>query len=926
MTGTALVTDLRLWHARLAHVHVNGIQDMVKKNIVSGIDGNMKQDIALCESCIYGKSCRAPIPKQKGDRSKGILDLAHSDAFGPLNMKSIGGSKYFVTFIDNHSRFVVVYTMKENSEAFSCFKKWLATVERHTNCKLKAIRCDNGGEYVSKDFDDFLGNHGIERDPTVPYNPHQNGVAERLNRTLMELVRAMLHYKSIPKRFWAEALSVAVYIRNRVTTRGLSGNVTPFEMWNGRKPNLNHLRVFGSRCWYTVRTTLPSKLDARAREAILIGYARRTQGYKLWDESKKKVVVSRDVKFDELGVSENAPKEDNDLLPDDIIEVDDIHQSPSSSKQLSDTDDEQPEPSTNVESEDSSKEVDVNEASNDPKNTSENSTDQLQTLRRSSRTRRAPGSWSKSTALTSAEIHRDPDSYKEATSSAEAQKWEQGMPSEYDSLVEHETWVLEPRPLGQNVVSNRWVFVTKDEVNEQGEDYKRYKARLVARGFSQVEGVDYNETYAPVVKFTSVRILMAIVTVLNLYLHQMDVVTAFLNGDLEETVYMEQPEGFKVKGKEDWVCRLRKAIYGLKQASRQWYKKMDDFLTKNLGLCRNLADDCIYTGCYDGVIVIIALYVDDLLIACSKMSKLNEIKAELSKRFRMKDLNEARKCLGFEISRDTETGKMFLSQSKYAQKVISRFGMESAKGCLTPMEVGLNLEQESESAVDAPYREAIGSLMYLMVGTRPDIAFAVSKLAKYVENPTVTQWKAVKRLLRYVIKTMEYGIWFCADNALEPFGYVDSDWAGDVIARKSTSGYVFVMGGGAVSWCSRQQEVVALSSTEAEYISLCSGMKEAIWLKRLVSDLGINPGLASGAMRILVDNQGSMDLARNGSTNRRTKHIDIRYHFCRQVLMDKLVSLEYCPGQENGADGFTKALGHVMFEKRVQLFGLVRRS
>ena len=238
------------------------------------------------------------------------------------------------------------------------------------------------------------------------------------------------------------------------------------------------------------------------------------------------------------------------------------------------------------------------------------------------------------------------------------------------------------------------------------------------------------------------------------------------------------------------------------------------------------------------------------------------------------------------------------------------------------MEARLDLEMDSKQAPDVPYREAIGSLMYLMVGTRPDIAFAVSRLAKYVENPTELQWQGVKRLLRYVIGTIKHGICFKADHSLEPLGYVDADWAGDVATRKSTSGYMFVMAGGAISWCSRQQEVVALSSTEAEYISLCTGVKEAIWLRRLVSNLGIKPEVGQGPMLLFVDNQGAIDLAQNGSTNRRTKHIDVRYHFNREAVTKRMVRLKYCPSEKMAADILTKALGKIRMTDLLPLFGM----
>ena len=932
---SAFLSDLKLWHARLAHVHTDGIKSMVKNKVVDGIHASLKQDVGICESCVYGKSSRAAIPKQGGDRSKHVLDLVHSDVMGPMQVQSLGGSRYFITFIDDHSRYCTVYPMKRKSQALDCFKQWLAMVERQKGTKLKAIRCDNGGEYISNEFDSFLAERGITRNPTIPYNPHQNGVAERINRTFAELMRSMLHHKNMPKHFWAESLNVAAYIRNRVTSRGLPSNTTPFEIWHGRKPNLGHLRVFGSKCWYNIRTNEAKKLDSRAREAILIGYAQRTRGYKLWDVSKQKVVVSRDVKFDETGSSDTDITEDDDIHDTTV----DIAMKDEQSEQNKDIDtplqsSQQDYPEVNIDENveveehtlDTHESAPLQHVSVESDGRTFGSTGPLEALRRSTRFRRPPGQWWKQSALLSNALPPDPTSYKKAISSSDADHWQKAMQSEFDSLMEHKTWVLEPRPPNQNVVSCRWVYVTKDEATPDGNTRIRHKARLVARGFTQVEGVDYTETFAPVVKFMSVRILLAIATKLGLHLHQMDVVTAFLNGDLDETVYMEQPEGFKTKGKENHVCRLVKALYGLKQASRQWYKKMDEFLTCSLGLCRNIADECLYTGSSAGALVIIALYVDDLLIACSDQEKLLEIKAELSKRFRMKDLNEARQCLGFEIHRDVQRGTLHLSQTKYANKVLCRFGMEQSKGVTTPMETGIDLNEKSEPALDIPYRQAIGSLMYLMVGTRPDIAFGISKLAKFVESPTLIHWNCVKRVLRYIKSTSARGICFDSKKDLEPLGFVDSDYAGDVTTRKSTSGYLFTMVGGAVSWCSRQQEVVALSSTEAEYISLCSGLKEAIWLKRLVSNLKLPAPIGKGPLTIMVDNQGAIDLAKNGSVNRRTKHIDVRFHFCRQAVEDKLVSLKYCPTNVMGADVLTKPLGRLKLEELLTLFGLGPRS
>jgi hypothetical protein len=336
---------------------------------------------------------------------------------------------------------------------------------------------------------------------------------------------------------------------------------------------------------------------------------------------------------------------------------------------------------------------------------------------------------------------------------------------------------------------------------------------------------------------------------------------------------------------------------------------------------RNEADDCVYVRRQGGHILVIALYVDDLLIACSDNSILADTKRELSARFKMKDLGESRIILGMDISRNLRAGTLSLSQSRYAQKVIDRFGMSSARGQSTPMDPAVDLTVESPPCT-GPYREAIGSLMYLMVGTRPDLAFCVGRLAKYVQKPTMVQWEALKRVMRYVIHTRKLGLVFGGTKAsMTPAVYVDADWAGDVETRKSTSGFVAMMSGGAIAWGARQQEVVALSSAESEYISMCNGARETVWLRRLLKGLGVVPDMEKPTM-MLVDNQAAMALAQTASVNRRNKHIDVRFHYIRQAIEDGVLTPRYLPTDEMAADMLTKALGRVKLEKFRKEVGL----
>ena len=340
-----------------------------------------------------------------------------------------------------------------------------------------------------------------------------------------------------------------------------------------------------------------------------------------------------------------------------------------------------------------------------------------------------------------------------------------------------------------------------------------------------------------------------------------------------------------------------------------------------LGMERNDADDCVYMRSEGGHVLIIALYVDDLLIACDDMEVLSETKRELSSRFKMKDLGESRIILGMDICRDPDADTLSLSQSRYAQKIIDRFGMSSARGIATPMDPALDLTAESPPTKE-PYQSAIGSLMYLMVGTRPDLAFCVGRLAKFVSNPTELHWDCVKRVLRYLIDTKDLGLVFGGtDSELTPVVYVDADWAGDETDRISMSGYVAMMDGAAVAWYARPQEVVAMSSAESEYISMSNGCKETVWLRRLVKGMEVVPRM-NEPTTMFSDNQAAMAMTQSYAVNRRNKHIEVRYHNTRRAVEDGVVELEYCPTEDMTADMMTKALGRVKLQKFRRAAGL----
>ncbi|CDF77556.1 Retrovirus-related Gag-Pol polyprotein [Chondrus crispus] len=949
-TFSAHVVTLQTLHERMAHVNVQGIASMIHNNVVSGINVrqsdviramNRKSDnhSLVCPACVFGKATRSVIPKQRSSsRAQNCLDLVHSDVCGPLEVQSIGGSRYFITFVDDHSNWVVVYTMRNKSEAFAKYKLYEQFAQTHTGRKVKVLRTDRGGEYLSTEFKSYLDSNGTQHQLTTAYTPEQNGVAERLNRTLIDLVRSMLSHKQVSKRFWAEALATAVYVRNRVTSRALPVNTTPHHIWMKSTPNVGHLRVFGSKCWYTLPKLELRKLDLRAREAMFLGYSQCSKAYKLWDGELSKVVVSRDAKFDESTCGmHDIPAHEKDSISSDVgvVLLGGDNENEADTPNANEVGSEEDEISGEViENEDTHSVGENDEDDVSPPVETPNVTPPTPTpaVRRSSRISRPPGSWWRSNFAAALLSHahvaiEGPKTFKQATHGPRAAFWQTGIDKELASQTKNQTWKLVPRSEASNILTSRWVFNVKQLPDANGNIVESAKARLVARGFQQVQGLDYTETYAPVIKFTTIRLLLALVAHYDLELHQMDAVTAFLNGDLDEDIYMEQPEGCVDKSKSDHVCKLLKALYGLKQAPCQWHTKVDDFLLGELGFETSRSDPCLYIKRIGNTIMLIALYVDDLLLAGSDIHAIKWMKGELNKRFEMKDLSEAKVCIGLEIHRDRTIKTLSLTQTKYALNVLDRFKMSTCNPSLTPMEQGRkttnSIENDSETKV--PYREAVGCLMYLMVGTRPDLAYAIGKLSQHSANPCESHWAGVKRVMRYVQGTRNLGIVF--DNkskSPELLGFSDADWAGCSDSRKSTSGYVFKFCGGAISWSSRKQTVVATSTCEAEYIALCEACKEATWLRQVVADvLGLDsdPTIMMGC-----DNAGTISFAQNESINRRNKRVDVKYHYVRDAIKRNIVYLSHCPTTSMPADILTKALGRILFQKFVELLGLAVSS
>ena len=511
-------------------------------------------------------------------------------------------------------------------------------------------------------------------------------------------------------------------------------------------------------------------------------------------------------------------------------------------------------------------------------------------------------------------ITQDPTTRRQAMASPEAPQWRAAEAKELESLVVKKVYIECVLPPGRKLVRTKWVYRTK---KENGVIVK-YKARLVAMGYTQLAGIDFTETYSPVARFTSIRIILAVAVKKGLEVHQMDVETAFLNADLIEEIYVATPPGYESPGR---VWKLLKALYGLKQSPRVWNASIDEYL-RRLGFVSLEADVCIYVWRSTSGEIYLALYVDDLLLAVSS-GLVTWIKAKLNKRYKMTDLGRVDKLLGLNIKQSSDNTVITVGQGEYIREMLKKLGLEGLNSCVTPVEPNITLTSAdclTETFMrGVDYRQAVGCLLWIANGTRPDISYAVSQVSRFLENPGPKHWQAVKRIIRYLVGTADMKIrysksvqdsqvtqgYFSGKLPGTVAAYVDADYATCKETRRSVTGYIFLLAGGPVSWNSRKQPSVALSTTEAEYMAAASAVQELVWLKRLQEQLGL---LVPKTMVLYEDNQSTIFLSEGQGEHQRSKHIDVKYRYVQERVQAGEVKLEYIRSQNNLADILTKAL------------------
>jgi hypothetical protein len=499
------------------------------------------------------------------------------------------------------------------------------------------------------------------------------------------------------------------------------------------------------------------------------------------------------------------------------------------------------------------------------------------------------------------------------------------MDKEFQSCEQQQTWTLVRRadlPRGANVIPPKWVYKVK---NDETGEVTEYKARLTPKGFRQRHGVDYFEVFAHTGKYKTMRVGLSLTASQDLEMEHLDVPSAFLNAELEEDVYMELPPGYE---REGYVCQLNKALYGLKQGPRNWYLLFSGFLVKELGFEQCVSDPCLlWKRSRGGRLILLFLFVDDIQASFdhADAAEWNEAKVKLVERFRIKDLGPSRFMLGMRVTRDRKTRTIQLDQELYVSKALEKYGLTQCRTASTPEAVGSGREQDDSDGAGKPadrqrFMEIVGTLLYAAISTRPDIAHAVGQLTQHMQAPLRRHAVAAERVLRYLAGTKTLGLTFGrsssdnnrSDTALRVSGFSDADWANDKADRKSISGWVVMMNGDPISWSSKKQRVVSLSTCESELYAQASAAQELLYQRGLLQELGLTVATPS---TLHGDNQSGIAVATHGVKSERTKHVDIKYHFLTDSIASGALKLQWIPTTEQQADIFTKALAAPLFER-----------
>ena len=936
--------DAMVLHGRLGHAAIKSMDRFCKKQnlVLTGVE-----ELSTCLTCRLGKAKDRNYSKDAHfERSTTPGDYWHIDLMGPFRTSTWGGKRFALICTDDASGYRVVYLLTTKGEQIEAFKKLYAWVFTQLDVKIKRVRTD--GDWTTDEWNKFKDDKGIEQLQTTSHHPRSNGAAERANGVVTQMARCLLIAANLPPMFFGETLSAAVYLLNRSCSVRSGSEKTPVE-WIRKKSVLSHqLRAYGSHAWVT-STESTGKAKPRAKEGILIGYDEQRRAYRIFCPSERKILVSDAVVFDEKKIGLHTPRRQvNNLSFDDLLENDVVSTAPPT------TADSIPKPVNTLPTASESNVAVVPESKNvttdndikteiEPADKKHNSTlptesdtgkssvvvlsdddeEQDDTTSESitattatdtttvSDVRRS-GRYVKPTAAILEYIADQPSAFlTESVSVSEKKAWAQeewrtAMKTELDGLRKLGTFEVVPRPTDpdKSVIGGRWVLVKKKATDGT----TKYKARYVCKGYSQIHGIDFDETWSPTLRGQSIRLLVSLAAADGSRLRHLDVKNAFANAPIEEEIYVEIPYG-ATNDSSDNVWRLKKALYGLKQAGREWNKLFSKGL-RELPFKQTVSDPCLFVGQGQFAGIIVGVYVDDCIVKYKDSTLLNKLLIKLQQKFPIKDEGDLISFVGVEVKHTSD--RVILHQSTYLLSVLRRFKYDDSNTVSTPVVASNSTPAEGKRnksrLEDFDMRALVGSLLYLSIHTRPDIAYAVAKLAQNVANPTPIDYQAAARILRYLNGTRTMGISFKKKSNPTLTVYVDSSW-GDYPDGKSHSGHI-VFFGGPVDWTTKKQNMVALSSSEAELIAAVEAGKSTMWYRSLLGELGYKQAKPTV---MFEDNTGAIVLAHTSVIGKRTRHMNIRYNCINDWVSSGYVLLQKIHTTKNIADLLTKPLDKTLF-------------
>lgn len=924
MQADAKVPDNNLlWHLRMAHAATEVLTSMFANGHATGMDGYQIMKGApkpWCEPCLEGKGHALP-RMSNSTRATEKAERLHVDLCGPFRVKSTHHNRYYMLITDDYTRMRWIHFLQTKGEAGNELVKLGQKLRRQYDILIKTFKFDGGGEFRSDPFRSYCEDNGIRCITTAPRKSNQNAVAERGNRLISEGERALRFAAGLPAKYWQYAAAYRCYLLNRTSTTANPTGKTPFELWEGKVPDLRRIRIFGSNAMAHVDAaeTGQHKLAPRTVRCRLLGLDDESYGYILLRCSDKKVIQRSDVIFNEQPIFNRVLTQgENNYGADQFEELIQNASSDEEEETLYEDDEDpqnKPSPSEMEITPDSSDDEDV------APRRSARATKGIPPQRYDDHDER--DATQANVAYANTIFAKDPRSLREALGRDDGKSFKEAADNEIRSLIKNDTWDIVDCPEGIKPIGSMWKLTIKQKADGKVE---RYKGRVLARGDKQKYLIDYKETFSPVVKFVSLRLMFAISAILKLKTAQLDVDTAFLYGKLEDgiSIYMHLPEGYyhteRAQGK---VCKLKKSIYGLKQAGKCWNDVLNDHLV-GMGFTRAILDPACYNKRLGTNFTVALIYVDDILLFSTEQSELQLFNEQMKTRFSMKPMGPIKFALGIHVE-ETQEGTR-LHQSLYLKDIIERCGLGKVLPTTSPMMAGTKLQKRTEDEGKCPpdynYRALVGSVMYAMTATRPDICYTVSQVSKFLEDPSMSHHAAITRLYGYLSKTKDLGIEYKSGGQVDDMElgvYVDAEFSTDPTSSSSISGYIITLAGGAISWYSKRQNTTVLSSTEAEYVALTEVTREVLFLKRMMEGLGFK---VKSPVTIFEDNTSTIKIAENPVCHAKTKHIHPKYHFIREWVSKGDIKLQHLKSEHMPADMMTKALSGPMIRKFATAIGM----